>query len=227
MNAIVATVHTPTVFKESRAASAAPVLTSEAMSSIFNVASKPGIGRGSSTSQTLLKIMKYITPRKPANMDAIIPMKASCSVSTEDIRKPSPTRYESEYARRNMAGKVKMKPVEACVAPVVALVAILTSEGDHFRAIPSKYATYHAAETAIPIFNPIYAVTPLKRAPMSTPIRTFLVFQWLISNDSSRFFSSRYCSSTPVLRLLYMSSSSHVRVPFSMASKPEAVTGCL
>ena len=31
-----------------------------------------------------------------------------------------------------------MKPVEACVAPVVALVAMLTSEGDHLRAIPSK-----------------------------------------------------------------------------------------
>ena len=92
MNAMVATVHTPTVFKESLAASAAPVLTSEAMSSIFKVASKPGIGNGSSTSQTLLKIMKYITPRKPANIDAIMPMNANCRVSTEEIRNPSPTR---------------------------------------------------------------------------------------------------------------------------------------
>ena len=120
-----------------------------------------------------------------------------------------------------------MNPVEACVAPVVALVAILTSEGDHFSAIPSRYATYQAADTAIPILSPIYAVTPLNRAPIKTPIRTFLVFQWLISNDSRRFFSSRYCSSTPVFRLLYMSSSSQVRVPFSMAFRPEAVTGCL
>ena len=31
-----------------------------------------------------------------------------------------------------------MNPVEAWVAPVVALVAMLTSEGDHLRAIPSK-----------------------------------------------------------------------------------------
>ena len=83
-----------------------------------------------------------------------------------------------------MAGNVKMKPVEACVAPVVALVAMLTSEGDHFKAIPSKYATYHAADTAIPILSPIYDVTPLNRAPIRTPIRTFLVSQWLISNDS-------------------------------------------
>ncbi len=37
-----------------------------------------------------------------------------------------------------MAGKVKMKPIEAFVAPVVALVEIFTSEGDHFRAMPSR-----------------------------------------------------------------------------------------
>ena len=54
---------------------------------------------------------------------------------------------------------------------------------------------------------------------------TFLVSQWLISKESRRFFSSRYCSRTPVFRLLYMSSSSHVSVPPSMASRPEAVTG--
>ena len=70
-------VQTPIVFRESLAWSTAPVLTSEAISSIFKVASKPGKGRGSSTSQTLLKIMKYITPRKPANIDATIPIKAS------------------------------------------------------------------------------------------------------------------------------------------------------
>ena len=79
-------VHNPTVFNESRAVSAAPLLTSDAISNIFNVASKPGIGRGSSTSQTRLKMMKYITPKNPANIDAIIPMKASCKVSTDDMR---------------------------------------------------------------------------------------------------------------------------------------------
>ena len=51
--------------------------------------------------------------------------------------------------------------------------------------------------------------------------------QWLISNESCRFFSSRYCSRTPVLRLLYMSLSSHVRVPFSIDSMPDGVAGCL
>ena len=54
---------------------------------------------------------------------------------------------------------------------------------------------------------------------------TFEVFQCEISNDSRRFFSSRYCSSTPVLRLLYISSSSHVKVPCSMAFRPSGVTG--
>ena len=96
MKPIVMTVQRPTVLSESLAASAEPVLTSEAMSSIFSVASKPGIGRGSSTSQTLRKMMKYITPRKPANIDATIPMKARFSVSTEERRCPSPTLYSSE-----------------------------------------------------------------------------------------------------------------------------------
>ena len=80
---IVSTVHTPTVLSESRAASAEPLLTSEDISSIFRVASKPGMGRGSSTSQTRLKIMKYMTPRNPANIDAMIPMNARLRVSTE------------------------------------------------------------------------------------------------------------------------------------------------
>ena len=74
---IVRPVHTPIVFNESLAWSTAPVLTSEAISNIFRVASKPGSGSGSSTSQTRLNMMKYITPRKPANIDATIPIKAS------------------------------------------------------------------------------------------------------------------------------------------------------
>ena len=69
-------------------------------------------------------------------------------------------------------------------------------------------------------------MTPLKTAPMAMPMSTFLVSQWLISKEFCRFFSSRYCSSTPVLRLLYMSSSSQVSVPFSIDSRPEGVTGC-
>ena len=48
-----------------------------------------------------------------------------------------------------------MKPVEAWVAPVVAEVEMLTSEGDHCSAIPVRYATYQAAETARPIFKPM------------------------------------------------------------------------
>ena len=62
------------------------------MSSILRVASNPGMGSGSSTNQTRLNMMKYITPRKPANIDAMMPMNASWKVSTEDIRWPSPTR---------------------------------------------------------------------------------------------------------------------------------------
>ena len=61
---------------------------------------------------------------------------------------------------------------------------------------------------------------------MPIPMRTLGVFQWETSKDSSRFFSSRYCSSTPVLRLLYISSSSQVSVPASMALSPSGVTGC-
>ena len=83
---MVITVHEPTVLSESRAASAAPELTSEAISNIFSVASNPGIGKGSSTNQTLRNIMKYITPRNPANIEAIIPMNANCRVSTEEIK---------------------------------------------------------------------------------------------------------------------------------------------
>ena len=78
---IVITVHTPIVRNESLACSTAPVLTSLAMSSIFRVASKPGSGRGSSTNQTRLKMMKYITPKNPANIEATIPTKASRKVS--------------------------------------------------------------------------------------------------------------------------------------------------
>ena len=69
------------VFNESRACSTAPVLTSEAISSIFSVASKPGRGSGSSTNQTLRKIMKYITPRKPANILATMPINAKLNAS--------------------------------------------------------------------------------------------------------------------------------------------------
>ena len=91
MKPIVRTVHSPTVLSESRAASAAPLFTSEAMSSIFRVASNPGIGSGSSTNHTRLKMMKYMTPRNPANIEAMMPMKASWNVSTDEIRWPSPT----------------------------------------------------------------------------------------------------------------------------------------
>ena len=62
-----------------------------------------------------------------------------------------------------------MNPVDAWVAPVVADVAMLTSEGDHFAPFPSKYAIYHAAEIARPSLSPIYAVTPENTAPMAIP----------------------------------------------------------
>ena len=91
MMPIVRTVHTPTVRRESRAASAEPVLTSEDMSSILRVASNPGMGSGSSTSHTRLNMMKYITPRKPANIEAMMPTNARFRVSTELRRCPSPT----------------------------------------------------------------------------------------------------------------------------------------
>ena len=88
-------VHKPIVFNDSRACSTAPVLTSEAMSSIFRVASKPGKGNGSSTNQTRLKIMKYITPRKPANIEATMAMKANrnASPSSSVISGPSASEY--------------------------------------------------------------------------------------------------------------------------------------
>ena len=102
---------------------------------------------------------------------------------------------------------------------------MFTSEGDHLSAIPRRYAIYHAAEMANPSLSPIYAVTPENTAPIAIPRRTFGDDQCDTSNDSSRFFSSKYCSSTPVLRLLYISSSSQVREPSSMAFNPFAVTG--
>ena len=137
---IVIPVHTPMVFSDSRACSTAPVLTSEAMSNIFSVASKPGRGSGSSTSQTLLKMMKYITPRNPANIEATIAINASlnASPSSNVIRGPSASEYCAFDASKKIAGNVKMNPVDACVAPVVAEVAMLTSEGDHFSAIPNR-----------------------------------------------------------------------------------------
>ena len=67
--------------------------------------------------------------------------------------------------------------MDALIAPVVALVAMFTSDGDHWYAIPNKYATYHPAAIVIPILRPIYAETPLNMAPISIPISTFLVSQ--------------------------------------------------
>ena len=86
MKPIVKTVHNPTVCRLSLAASAAPVLTSAAMSSIFSVASNPGIGNGSSTNQTRRKMMKYITPKNPANILATIPMNANWKTSIPERR---------------------------------------------------------------------------------------------------------------------------------------------
>ena len=168
---MVIAVQIPIVCNDSLACSTAPVFTSEAISSIFKVASKPGSGSGSSTNQTLRKIMKYITPRNPANILATIPMKAklNASPSANVISGPLANSYRASLASRKIAGNVKMNPVDAWVAPVVAEVAMLTSEGDHFSAIPSKYAIYHAAEIARPSFSPIYAVTPENTAPMAIP----------------------------------------------------------
>ena len=102
-------------------------------------------------------MMKYITPRNPANIDATIPTKAKriVSPSPKTIRGPSANQYCGSAASRKIAGKVKMNPVDAWVAPVVAEVAMLTSEGDHFKAIPKTYAMYHAAEIARPSFKPM------------------------------------------------------------------------
>ena len=135
---MVMVVHHPMVFSESRACSTAPVLTSEAMSSILSVASKPGSGSGSSTNQTLRKMMKYMIPRKPANILATMPTKARLNVSALLMRGPSAKKYFGSEASKKIAGKVKMKPVEAWVAPVVADVAMLTSDGDHLSAMPRR-----------------------------------------------------------------------------------------
>ena len=112
---MVTPVQNPIFFRESRACSTAPVLTSEAISNIFKVASKPGNGRGSSTSQTRLKIMKYITPKKPANILATIPINArlNASPSAKLISGPLANSYLASEARRKIAGKVKIKPVDA------------------------------------------------------------------------------------------------------------------
>ena len=71
-------------------------------------------------------------------MLAMMPMNAIWKVSTEVIRKTSPSLYFSEEESRKIAGNVKMKPIEALVAPVVAEVEMLTSDGDHCKAIPSR-----------------------------------------------------------------------------------------
>ena len=81
--------------------------------------------------------------------------KLKASPSAKVISGPLANSYLASLASRKIAGKVKINPVDACVAPVVADVAIFTSEGDHFSAIPSKYAIYQAAEIAKPSFNPI------------------------------------------------------------------------
>jgi len=59
----------------------------------------------------------------------------------------------------------------------VADVAIFTSLGDHWLAIPRRYAIYHAADIARPNFSPMYAVTPEKTAPIRIPIKTLGVDQ--------------------------------------------------
>ena len=112
---MVIAVQTPIVFRDSLACSTAPVLTSLAISSIFSVASNPGKGSGSSTNQTRLKIMKYITPKKPANIDATIPTNASriVSPSPNSIKAPSANQYCGSAANKKIAGNVKMKPVDA------------------------------------------------------------------------------------------------------------------
>ncbi len=101
--------------------------------------------------------MKYITPKNPANIEATIPTKAKriVSPSPNTIRGPSDNQYCWSAASRKIAGKVKINPVDACVAPVVADVAMLTSDGDHFSAIPKTYAMYHAADIARPSFRPM------------------------------------------------------------------------
>ncbi len=112
---IVIPVQTPIFFKESLACSTAPVLTSEAISNIFKVASNPGRGSGSSTSQTRLKMMKYITPRNPANILATIPIKARLNASPlpKLISGPLASSYLASDARRKIAGNVKINPVDA------------------------------------------------------------------------------------------------------------------
>ena len=79
-----------------------------------------------------------MTPRNPANILATIPTKAKLNASPvpKSINAPLASSYLASDARRKIAGNVKINPVDACVAPVVADVAMFTSEGDHLNAIP-------------------------------------------------------------------------------------------
>ena len=83
--------------------------------------------------------MKYITPKNPANIEATIPTNANRIVSPAPsvINAPVEISYSGLAASKKIAGNVKINPVEACVAPVVAEVAMFTSDGDHFSAIPN------------------------------------------------------------------------------------------
>ena len=133
---IVIPVHTPMVFSDSRVRQ--PLLTSEAMSNIFSVASKPGRGRifNEPNPSEDDKIHHTEESSEHGGYNAInVSLKAP---SSNVIRGPSASEYCAFDANKKIAGNVKMNPVEACVAPVVAEVAMLTSEGDHFSAIPNR-----------------------------------------------------------------------------------------
>ena len=59
--------------------------------------------------------MKYITPRKPANILATIPINAklNASPSAKVISGPLASSYLASLASKKIAGKVKINPVEA------------------------------------------------------------------------------------------------------------------
>ena len=71
-------------------------------------------------------------------MEATMPMKASERFTVIHSHN-GPFCQRTQGLRKEKDGREgKMNPVEACVAPVVADVAMFTSEGDHFSAMPRR-----------------------------------------------------------------------------------------
>ena len=124
---------------------------------------------------------------------------------------PPLPRYRSKppsvaaYASKKIAGYVKTKPVQVALAAVLHPEDIFISSGFHLRASPKRYTIYQFPPTIIPILSPTYWLITVKSIPITRPIRTFFQNHCFFLKDVTLYFSSRYCSSTPVLKFAYMS----------------------